>query len=315
MPTRSRHSLRFGLCCLFVDEPIRFRSATAAGVKNLPRPQQLERFSAVCLHNARSLGEAVAACHRLGIGAFRITSPLFPRMTHPVVGYRLEDLPDADEIERILAHVHTECKRLDIRLSFHPDQFVVLSSPHREVVDSSVRELSYQGWLAEKVGADVITIHAGGTYGDKAGALARLRGVVTSLPDRVRSRLALENDDTSYTPEDLLPLCETVHIPFVYDVHHHRCNRDRLPEAEVTLRAAETWQGREPYCHLSSPKNGWGEGDPKPHADFIDPSDIPPLWLGMTMTVDIEAKQKERAILRLLGNLGPGSYLPRGGPG
>lgn len=36
-----------------------------------------------------------------------------------------------------------------------------------------------------------------------------------------------------------------------------------------------TWQrqGREQYCHLSSPKAGWGEGNPKPHADYINPDE------------------------------------------
>ena len=61
----------------------------------------------------------------------------------------------------------------DIRLSFHPDQFVVLSSPHPEVVANSIRELEYQARLAEAVGADVINIHAGGVYGDKPSALQR----------------------------------------------------------------------------------------------------------------------------------------------
>ena len=45
----------------------------------------------------RNLYLALETVHRLGIGAFRIMSPLFPRMTHPAVGYRLEDLPDAEE--------------------------------------------------------------------------------------------------------------------------------------------------------------------------------------------------------------------------
>jgi len=301
MPTLSPTPLRFGLCCIFVAEPIRFRTATAAGMGRLSRPEQHARFSEICIHNARSLREAITTCHRLGIGAFRITSPLFPRMTHPSVGYRLEDLPDAPQIHDTLLAARREAQRLDIRLSFHPDQFVVLSSPHPDVLENSIRELAYQGWLAELVGADVINIHGGGVYGDRTKALMRLAATVDSLPDRVRSRLTLENDDRSYTPEDLLPLCERLHIPFVYDVHHHRCNRDRLSEAEATLRAAETWRGRgEQYCHISSPKNGWGGGDPKPHADFIDPSDIPPLWYSMTMTVDVEAKQKELAIVRLM---------------
>ena len=66
--------------------------------------------------------------------------------------------------------------------------------------------------------------------------------------------------------------------------------------------AGETWQrvGREQYCHLSSPRASWGGGNPKPHADYIDPADFPDCWWGREMTVDIEAKAKELAIIRLM---------------
>jgi len=72
----------------------------------------------------------------------------------------------------------------------------------------------------------------------------------------VRSRLTLENDDVSYTPRDLLPICQSLSLPLVYDVHHHRCNPDGLSVAEASALAAESWRAlvREPYCHLSSPR-------------------------------------------------------------
>jgi UV DNA damage repair endonuclease len=74
---------------------------------------------------------------------------------------------------------------------------------------------------------------------------------------------------------------------------------------EATDLAGETWRavGREPYCHLSSPRSGWQQGNPKPHADYIDPADLPECWLGREMTVDIEAKAKEQAVLRLMEEL------------
>ncbi len=164
----------------------------------------------------------------------------------------------------------------DIRLSFHPDQFVVLSSPHTKVVANSIQELEYQAQLAEAVGADVINIHGGGVYGDKSAALRRFCQVFPNLSESVRSRLTLENDDISYTVQDLLPVCEQLSIPLVYDVHHHRCNPDGLSVEESTRLASKTWEraGREQYCHISSPKAGWGSGNPKPHADYIDPADF-----------------------------------------
>lgn len=295
--------MRFGLCCLFTAEPVSFRTTTAKALSQLDLPARLAKASAICLHNARNLRLAVETCHRLGIGAFRITSPLFPRMTHPEVGYSLDDLPEAADIARLLEQTRTFAAERDIRLSFHPDQFVVLSSPHAHVVANSVRELTYHAFLAERVGADVINIHAGGAYGDKEAALKRLGRVFATLPPAVAGRLTLENDDVSYTVADLLPLCRSLGIGLVYDVHHHRCNPDGLSEAEATDLARATWHGREQYCHLSSPREGW-DGKPKPHADYIDPADFPSCWKGQKMTIDVEAKAKELAVARLMRDLG-----------
>ena len=103
----------------------------------------------------------------------------------------------------------------------------------------------------------------------------------------------------------LSEICARLSIPLVYDVHHHRCNPDGLSIEEATQLAAETWHvnGREQYCHLSSPRAGWVTGNPKPHADYIDLADVPGCWLGRTMTVDIEAKAKELAVVTLMTEL------------
>lgn len=297
--------LRFGLCCLFKNEAVSFRTTTATALATIPRDRQLVKLSEICLHNAHNLQLALETVQRLGIGAFRIMSPLFPRMTHPEAGYTLTQLPDGEAISSTLEACRTFALEQQIRLSFHPDQFVVLSSPHPAVVANSIVELEYQARLAEMVGADVINIHAGGVYGDKKSALQRLGNVYAELPDAIRSRLTLENDDVSYTPEDLLPLCATHGIPLVYDVHHHRCNPDGLTIEEATERAGATWEtrGGEQYCHISSPKVGWGGNTHRPHADFIDPADIPDCWLEREMTVDVEAKAKELAVVRVMEEL------------
>lgn len=297
--------MRFGLCCLFKDEPVIFRTTTAKALGACSRDEQLRRLSRLCLENAASLLQAVQVAHRLGIGAFRVMSPLFPRMTHPDVGYTLAELPDGDGISTLLTAVRTFAGNHDLRLSFHPDQFVVLSSPYAAVVRSSLRELEYQGELASAIGAAVINLHAGGAYGDKSLALQRFAATLDDLSPAVRSRLSVENDDRSYTVRDLLPLCGRTALPLVYDLHHHRCNPDGLSVEEATDLAASTWLdlGREPYCHLSSPRGGWNGGNPRPHADYINVADLPDCWQGRKMTLDIEAKAKELAVIRLMAEL------------
>ncbi|CAG36885.1 UV DNA damage repair endonuclease UvsE [Desulfotalea psychrophila] len=297
--------IRLGLCCIFREEPIRFRQTTATALKKTSRREQLEKLSSICLKNLLSLSKALEWVIAHEIGAFRVSSPLFPRFTHPGVGYQLNELPDHKALITQCDKIRTRRKESDIRLSLHPDQFNVLSSPHSEVVKNTIKELEYQGLLAELIGADVINIHGGGVYGDKALALGRLRDNFTLLSARVQTRLTLENDDHSYTPADLISVCDDMKIPFVYDVHHHRCLPDRLSIKNATTECVRSWNniGREPLFHISTALNGYGSSKPQPHADFININDFPQEWLHLDATVEVEAKAKELAVLRLKNDL------------
>lgn len=294
--------IRLGLCCKFNTEPIAFRSATALHLLKLGAAARADKLAGICRDNASALRRALEYCAANGIGDFRINSQVLPLTTHPAAGYELKELPGGQSIIKEFKGCGALAKKLGLRLTFHPDQFILLSSPLEKVTRSSMEELEYQAEVAGWTGADVINIHGGGAYGDKTAALKRMAGVLKELPSSVHSRLALENDDRTYTPADLLPFCADNNIPFVYDVHHHRCLPDGLSVEEVTRRAVRTWGGREPVFHLSSPRYGW-KGDPLPHHDFIDMKDFPSCWKKLDVTIEVEAKAKEDAIKRLAAGL------------
>ncbi len=298
--------VRLGLCCIFLDEPVRFRAATATALLRLTPEARLDKVSALCHENALNLVAAMRAAERLDIRAFRILSPVFPCITHPVAGYAMESLPNWKAIATLLDEAGTLARHAGIRLSFHPDQFVLLNSPRPDVLEKSLADLAYHTRLAGLLSAESVNLHGGGAYGDKPSALDRLRRSVEALPNATRALLTLENDDVTFTVADLLPVCSDTRVPLVYDVHHHRCNPDGLGVGEATELCAETWRaaGREPHFHLSSPKHGWDGANPRPHGDYIDPADFPECWLKAgPLTVDIEAKAKERAVLRLRRDL------------
>ena len=299
---QSAGSIRLGLCCTFRGQPIKFRNTTVKAISGMQRDAALVKLSALCLANADALRESLRFCADNGIGCFRINSQILPVKTHAEHGYELSDLRDGDEVVRRFRACGELAREHRIRTCFHPDQFVVLNSPRPEVVERSIAELEYQAEVAEWVGADVLNVHAGGAYGDKPSALARFAGNLDRLSPAVRERLTVENDDVTYTPSDLLPSCKEMNVPLVYDVHHHRCNRDGLSVGEATEQAIATWN-RQPMFHISSPVEGWDGPQPRRHHDFIDPQDFPDCWRGLSLTVEVEAKAKEVAVLQLTKQL------------
>jgi len=295
--------VRLGLCCGFVrEEHIKFRTTTVRYASTLEESRRKAFLFELAEHNATTLRVAIEWCRDHRIGAFRVQSGLLPLYTHPELGWRFSDGSErAVAIADMLRSAGEIARAADVRLSFHPDQFVVLGSLNEKTVALAVSELEYQAECGELIGAAQMTIHGGGAVQGKEAALERLRVNLSQLSPRARKLLVLENDDRVYTPTDLLPLCTAESIPLIYDVHHHRCNPDLLSVAEATAVSRPTWNGRgEPWFHISSPANGWKSKDTRPHSDFITASDFPDEWLTMGPgTVDVEAKQKELAVARL----------------
>ncbi|KAG6869109.1 hypothetical protein C0993_001674 [Termitomyces sp. T159_Od127] len=148
------------------------------------------------------------------IRLFRISSEMFPFASHGDYGYSL------DYCHRLLAEVGCLANKYGHRLTTHPGQFTQLGSPRPEVLKSSIRELEYHCEMLDRMGIGVdgvMVIHGGGIYGDKVATVERIKRTVTELlPQNVRNRLVLENDELCYNAEDLLPICEELDIPLVF---------------------------------------------------------------------------------------------------
>jgi UV DNA damage endonuclease len=295
--------LRLGLCCQFLEQPIKFRVTTAAALQRLARREQLARLAELGSANAEALLQSLQYCATHGIGSFRILTPILPLKTHPTVGYQADELPNVDKLVAKFRRCGEFARANDIRTGFHPDQFVVLNSPDENIVARAVADLESQSEIAEWTHADTVNIHGGGGYGDKPAALERFKRNLEKLSLRARSRLTVENDDKTFTPADLLPLCGSEGVPLVYDAHHHRCCPDGLTVEQATEAARATWKKREPLFHLSSPLEGWSGPKPERHHDYIDPKDFPAAWRGWSLTVEVEAKAKELAVARLRSDL------------
>ena len=156
-PLRLR--LRLGLCCQFAREPIKFRTTTATAMLRLARAERLARLAQLCRANVDALLASLHYCATHGIGAFRINSQILPLKTHPEAGYEMAELPGSREISRQFRKYGAFARKRDVRLFFHPGQFVVLNSPNERALAHSPAGLDYQEQVAEWVGADTINLH------------------------------------------------------------------------------------------------------------------------------------------------------------
>lgn len=272
--------------------------------------RKLELIARGNLHNTLRLLKHNAGSE---IRVYRMTSKLVPLATHP----DLQDWNPFAALEQEFAEVGGYIRRKNMRVSFHPDHFTVLSTPRPEVLVSSVRDLTHHVDMLEAMGLPATAknnIHIGGAYGDKATAAARFKDNFASLPDRLKTRLTLENDDKTFNAPETLAVCRELGLPMVLDIHHQWVNNDGELPWELWPAIRESWTSPlaltdvpesgtlPPKIHVSSPRS---PSDPRSHADGVD---LAPL-LGFlkriaadTPAVDvmIEAKAKDGALFALM---------------
>ncbi|CAI8331638.1 MAG: UV DNA damage endonuclease [Cryomorphaceae bacterium] len=239
-----------------------------------------------------------------GINFFRLSSELFPWASE----YNFTDLPQYDEISKLLSIAGDYAKNNNLRITSHPGPFNVLVSPRQHVVDNTITDLRIHGEMFDMLGLsrtpfNKINIHCNGVYGDKISAMDRFCKNFEKLPISVQTRLTVENDDKAsmYSVLDLMYIHKRIGIPIVFDFHHHKFCTGDLSEQEALELAISTWpDGIKPVVHYSESKS-LHESDDKiklqAHSDYIHK--LPNLY-DNDVDIMVEAKAKELSILPFL---------------
>jgi len=256
-----------------------------------------ERLLSTVRGNLECLERILSFNRASGLLFFRITSDLVPFASHPVCRADWQA-----ELRPLFARAGELARRGDDRISMHPDQFVVINSPDRGLVERSVGELSYHATVLDLMGLDdtaKIQIHVGGVYGDREGSRNQFSRAYGDLPEPVIRRLVVENDDRRFTIRDCLEIHRETGIPVVYDHFHHRCHGNTGEIRGILEEVAGTWAARDgiPMADYSSQEPGRRTGT---HATALDPDDFRQFLSASTphdMDVMLEIKDKERSAL------------------
>ena len=198
-----------------------------------------ERLELTVANNLRCLLRILEWNVAHGLLFFRIGSGVVPFGSHPINTFPWQTR-FAAEFRAIGDYV----KAHNLRISFHPDQFVVLNSPDAGIVERSIQELVYQGSMLDLMGLDSthkLQIHVGGLYNDRELAISRFIATYRRLPAAVRARLVIENDDRLFSLQDCLRVHAAVGIPVLFDNFHHECLNHGEPMPEALRLAAATW--------------------------------------------------------------------------
>jgi len=155
-------------------------------------------------------------------------------------------------LEHWMAPIGETARANDVRLSFHPDQFVVLASDRPEVVNKSIEEFEYHVDMARFMGygkqfQDIkINVHIAGRAG-----IEGMRAVLPRLSQEARNTITIENEEISYGLNDCLQLSDV--IPIVLDIHHHWIREGEYIQTgdDRVKRVIDSWRGLRPTCHYS----------------------------------------------------------------
>ena len=261
----------------------------------------VDYISEITLKNAYDLETLLHWNEEHDIKFFRLSSDICPWASE----FDMNTMKDIKEIKRVLARAGAYAQAHSHRLTSHPGQFNVLCSPKPNVVERSITDLTIHGTIFDWLGLPrspyaKINIHLGGAYGDKEASMKRFCEAFQRLPDSVKTRLTVENDDKAsmYSVKDLYHgVHEVIGIPIVFDYHHHKfCTGDLTERAALEL-AMSTWPNDVvPVVHYSESR-AIEQEDPKlkpqAHSDYVyDYIDT----YGNKVDVMVEAKAKELAV-------------------
>ena len=272
---------------------MRYKTVTRKRLLLFPEEEQRDVLRNLYEENAKRLERAVSFCLENGINLYRISSEIFP-FSDDEMGYEI--LLGFDDR---LAAIGRRALENGLRLVFHPDQYVVLSSDSESVVANSINILTMHSNIMDLLGQPRSEWAAMTIHGGKSGKSDQMVEVISELPDGIRNRIVLENDEYAYGSNEILDICRRANVPMIFDAHHHVVH-DKLDSferpsiAEVFWAARETWaDAANQMVHIS---NGRTHFNDRAHSDLIHTM---PEVFRHAPWIEVEAKHKEIAIAKL----------------
>jgi UV DNA damage repair endonuclease len=327
--------MKIGFCCKWIDniEQIEgFKPKDSAKVLNTRvttvrwlnehKSEAEGRLWDLMVHNIQSIKLLVEKVGKLdeSLRMVRIGSDILPCYTEPTWGYYWSRTDVRDYCSKHLGIVGDSARRSNVRLSFHPGQFCVLSSDSDGIVERSIAEFEYHADLARWMGYGStwhdhgfkINVHIAGKRGPEG-----IKAALKRLSTEARNLIAIENDEMRHGLDASLELEKDVAL--VLDIHHHwvRTGEYIEPTDDRVKRVIDSWRGQRPTLHYSLSREnelgtdviravnvrpdlahllqiGYKKSKLRAHSDFMWNEACNEWALGFTPNFDIQVESKAK---------------------
>lgn len=291
-----------GLCCHFLEKDSSGEFVNSLNEKTLrlgafkEGKYSKEKILKTYINNLTNLKNILPKLIKNNIYSYRISSNLFSLFDEVS-----EEIKYDKEIILLLEEIGKFILDNNMRITSHPDQFVVLSSDNENVIINSKKILEYHAWIFDVMKLPETSFYSINIHGGKKGNSEKLIKQILSLSNNIRNRLTLENDEMAYNVNDLYYIYKETNIPICFDSHHHTFNDSNINGEEALNIAISTWNNIKPLTHLSNTepelKNGSFK-DKRKHSNYI--YYIPEYQLkaynNNLIDIDVEAKLKNLSI-------------------
>lgn len=295
--------MNLSLCCIsktLSDEGHRFKTMTYTQFCKNSTEESMKELCSRILHNFKITHRTIKFCQQNYIQGYRLSSSLAPIITHKKVNLKISDLPNYEMILQECESIKQTLQKQYLRLSAHPSEYITLSSLDENCIENSILDLKQHAEIFNLLGLPEnyqapLNVHVR-QDGDPAEISKRVMKVYESLPNDVRNRLVLENNDNAkgvWSVKNLLKYFPT--IPITYDALHHKLLSDGWNHDYAFHSAADSWNFTTPIFHYSE---GIIEKDKetRKHADL--PTSCPANY-NRPVFWDVELKHKCQAIFAI----------------
>lgn len=261
------------------------------------------KLNNIIIENLTNLEKIIDYNIKNNIHFYRLTSKLIPLSTIKELNFDY-----INPYIKLYKRIGNKIKKHNIRVDTHPDQFCVLNSTKKEIIENSIKILKYHYKILDALGIEnkIIILHIGSSVLGKNNSIKRFINNFNKLPKYLQESIAIENDDKIYNIEDCLSICKKLNIPMILDYHHHICNNNNINIDNYLEEIFNTWNIT-PKIHFSSPKNKTKK-EFRSHHDYINVDNfiifldkIKPL--NKNIDIMLECKAKDEALFRLVAQL------------